>query len=89
MLRQQLLLNTMVSLPPPPAMEVLLLTTAEKTRESPSPPPETELVTKLAPVVEDQGVCSSAAQGWLCLLPLASKVRVSLSAPKSMSAACR
>ena len=31
-------------------MVVLLLTTAEKTRESPSAPPETELVTRLAPV---------------------------------------
>ena len=41
----------MVSAPPPPAMVEALLTATEKTRESASAPPEIELVTRSAPVV--------------------------------------
>ena len=79
----RLLLNTRVSLPPPPAMEEALLTTAEKTSESPSAPPETELVTRSAPVVKTS-VSAPEPPKIVVLVAATERVNESLSAPKSM-----
>ena len=79
----RLLLKTMVSLPPPPATEEALVTTAEKTSESPSAPPETELVTRSAPVVKTS-VSAPDPPKIVVLVAATERVNVSLSAPKSM-----